>query len=554
MSNKVFGIDLGTTYSCISHVDQYGRPSVIANLDNDATTPSVVLFDAGNQVVVGKQAKRQARITPDTVASLVKRFMSDRDWRFVAHGKEWSAPAVSGIILKALAGDAERSLGVPVKDVVITVPAYFGDEERKNTKLAGEYAGLNVVDIINEPTAAAFAYGFSSKGGPSQTVLVYDLGGGTFDVTMIRLDERKIAVVATDGDHALGGADWDERIAAYLSERFLAECHGASDPLDDSYGAQDLISAAEEAKQNLSTRESTDVLVVHGGHRANITLTRAEVERITSTLMRRTLELTRSVLHAASERGTTSIDKVILVGGSSKMPVVARLLREEFGFDAELADPDLAVAKGAALYGQKKEIEQVIIDDLVARGKLEPGQSVEDASAADLEIVVADAAASYGMPTEALSELVSTEIQNVCSRGFGLFVQRDNADDLFAEFLTHRNDHLPLVVSDTFYTVIDNQTEVLVQVFEQGGSEESDRTADNNLLISGSIVGIPHGYPRGTAVTITFSMGSDGILEVTARHAAKNEPLQLRVETGAALSPDVVSAERQQVSLIKRRD
>lgn len=554
MSHKVFGVDLGTTYSCISHVDQYGRPEIITNIDNEATTPSVVLFDAGDQVVVGKQAKRQARITPDSVASLVKRFMGDKDWRFIAHGKEWSAPAVSGIILKALASDAERNLGETVSDVVITVPAYFGDEERKSTKQAGEYAGLNVVVIINEPTAAAFAYGFATKGAPSHTVLVYDLGGGTFDVTMIQLDERKIAVVATDGDHALGGADWDERVASYLSERFLAECPGAEDPLDDSYGAQDLISTAEEAKQNLSNRESTDVLVVHGGHRANVTLTRSEFERITSTLLRRTIELTRNVLQAAAERGMTTIDKVILVGGSSKMPAVARLLNEEFGFDAELVDPDLAVAKGAALYGQKKEIEQVIIDDLIARGKIEPGETVQDASAGDLENALAQAAASYGMPTEAVSELVSTEIQNVCSRGFGLLVQRDRGGELFAEFLTHRNDHLPLVVTDTFYTVVDDQTEVLLQVFEQGGSEESETAADNNVLISGSIVGIPTGYPSGTAVNVTFSMGADGMLEVTARHAAKDEPLQLRVETGAALSPDVVAAERAQVSLVKRRD
>ena len=554
MTSKVFGIDLGTTYSCISHVDAYGRPEIITNFDNDPTTPSVVLFDSGEQVVVGKQAKRQARITPDSVATLVKRYMGDRDWRFIAHGKEWSAPAISAIILKALARDAERVVGEPVRDVVITVPAYFGDEERKNTKLAGEYAGLNVVDIINEPTAAAFAYGFATKGSAEQTVLVYDLGGGTFDITVIQLEDRRISVVATDGDHALGGADWDDRLASYLSERFLAECPGADDPLDDSYGAQDLISAGEDAKQTLSRRESADVLVVHNGHRANITVTREEFERITATLMRRTLELTRTVLKAAEARGVQHIDRVLLVGGSSKMPVVADRLKSEFGFDAQLADPDLAVAKGAALYGQKKEIEQVIIDDLVAQGKLQAGQTIDEAHDSDVARVVASAAETYGMPLGAVADLVQTEVQNVCSRGFGLVLQRDANKELFASFLTHRNDRLPLVVTDTFYTVVDNQTEVLLQVFEQGGSEESEALENNNILISGSITGIPFGHPRGSAVNVTFSMGADGILDVSARHVAKDSPLHLRVETGAALSPETIAAERAQVSLVKRKE
>ena len=552
MASKVYGIDLGTTYSCISHVDQFGRPEVITNLDNEPTTPSVVLFDADDQAVVGKQAKRQARINPDNVSALVKRQMGDSEWRFTAHGKEWSAPAISALILKALAADAERQIGEPVTDVVITVPAYFGDEERKATKLAGEYAGLNVIDIVNEPTAAAFAYGFARDGSADETVLVYDLGGGTFDITVIEMSDKKISVVATDGDHELGGADWDDRLANHLSERFRAECPGSEDPLDDSYGAQDLISSAEDAKQTLSGREATDVLVVHAGHRANITVTRAEFEQISSSLLQRTIELTRAVLKAAEARNVERIDRVLLVGGSSKMPAVAARLASEFGFAPELTDPDLCVAKGAAIYGQKKELEQVIIDDLVAQGKLEAGQSLDSAGSIDLEKSIADAAESYGMPTAAVTDIVETEVQNVCSRGFGIFVQDDDGS-MTAAFLTHRNDRLPLVVTDTFSTVVDDQTEVAIEVFEQGGSEESTDPADNNLLISGSITGIPTGYPRGSNVQISFSMGADGMLEVTARHVAKDEALHLQVETGAALSPETIAAERDQVSLIKHK-
>ena len=553
MANKVFGIDLGTTYSCIAHVDSYGRPEVLANLDNEPTTPSVILFDSETEFVVGKQAKRQARIAPEHVAALVKRRMGDGQWRLTLHGQEWSAPALSSLILRSLAADAQRATGEEVTDVVITVPAYFGDEERKATKLAGEYAGLNVVDIINEPTAAAFAYGFAQQGSGAQTVLVYDLGGGTFDVTVIRLADRLISVVATDGDHELGGTDWDERIALELSERFRAEAPEAEDPLDDSYGAQDLITAAEEAKVALSSRESTDVLVIHAGHRANITLTRDDLEQITASLLQRTVELTRAVLKAAEARGVEKIDQVLLVGGSAKMPAVARRLREEFGFEATLADPDLAVAKGAAIYGQKKELEAVVMADLVAQGQLGEGQGIADAAAAgvDLDGAVASAAAEYGISAEAVSDIVRTEVQNVCSRGFGLILQRAGSEEMYAYFLTHRNDRLPLVVTDSFQTVEADQAEIKLEVFEQGGSEESERVDDNNVLIEGWITDIPGGYAAGTAVEVTFAMGHDGMLDVTARHVAKDEPLRLRVETGAALSPEDVAEEGQKVSLLK---
>lgn len=555
MAAKVFGIDLGTTNSCISHVDAYGRPEVLANLDGDATTPSVVLFDTPDDVVVGKQAKRQARIAPDRVASLVKRHMGEPDWRFAVHNTEYSAPAVASLILKSLATDAERAAGTPVTDVVITVPAYFGDEERKATKLAGEYAGLNVVDLINEPTAAAFAYGFAQpESGTGRTVMVYDLGGGTFDITIIQLADRAITVVATDGDHELGGADWDERIATHLSERFRAAAPGAEDPLDDSYGAADLITAAEDAKHALSTRDSTDVLVIHGGQRASITVSRDELEELTSSLLQRTLELTRSVIAEARARGVEQIDQVLLVGGSSKMPVVRRRLSDEFGYDAVLADPDLAVAKGAALYGQKKELEQLVIDDLVARGALTEGQSLDQAGQEDLDRATQQAAERYGLSLDAASDLVNTQVTNVCSRGFGVLVQREDADALFAYFLTHRNDRLPLQVDETFYTVSNNQTAVNLRVFEQGGGDESERVEDNNILIEGAIEGIPAGFERGTEVKVTFAMAADGTLDVIARHPSQPDPLHLRVETGAALSAEEVAAERTKVSLLKRKD
>jgi len=554
VANKVFGIDLGTTYSCIAHVDEYGRPAVIINADSQPTTPSVVLFDSPTDVVVGVQAKRQARIRPDDVASLVKRHMGEADWRFAAHGEEYSASAVASQILRSLANDAARAMGQPVSDVVITVPAYFGDEERKATKLAGELAALNVVDIINEPTAAAFSYGFAQEGSAAHTVLVYDLGGGTFDSTVITLADKSITVVATDGDHALGGADWDDRLAQYLSQKFREAAPAAGDPLDDTYGSQDLITTAEDVKQALTARESVDALVVFGADRASVTVTRQAFEELTSALLERTITLTQKVLAAAEEKGVDGIDKVLLVGGMSKMPVVARRLAESFPDlpAADLTDPDLAVAKGAAIYGQKKELESYVMSDLVARGKLAEGQTIADANPADLTNAVANTASEYGLASAAVADLVQTQISNVTSHGFGVIVMDRETNTEYVDFLAHATDPLPITISELYYTNVDDQRTVQIQVVEQATGVESPRPADSKVIIEGPIDDIPAGFPRGTPVEVTFAMGRDQTIEVTARHAAVAEPLVLRIAAGVSSSA-MRDEEQAKVNLLKQK-
>ena len=554
MANTVYGIDLGTTYSCISRVDRFGRPEVLSNLDNEPTTPSVVLFDGDDQVVVGKQAKRQARINPDNVASLVKRSMGDHEWRFSAQGKEWSAPAISAFILKALAADVERQTGEPVTDVVITVPAYFGDEERKATKLAGEYAGMNVVDIINEPTAAAFAYGFASQGTEAETVLVYDLGGGTFDVTVIELSDKRIKVITTDGDHELGGADWDARLATHLSERFMEECPDAEDPLDDSSGSQALVLAAERAKHQLSDADSTDVVVAHDGARSTVRLTRPELEEMTAPLLRRTLDLTRACLAEAGRRGVDRVDRVLLVGGSSRMPVVAAALRDELGLEARLHDPDLAVARGAALYGEKKELERMVTADLRTRGRLRDGVPLDDAAAPDLDDACRRVADAYGVPLAQVRRAVEIQVDTVVSRGFGVLAINGYTGRLEASWLVHRNDRLPIRTSRSYGTMRADQDVIQVTVVEQQGQAESSRPEDVKILIVGEITGIPPGYDEGSEVRVTFEMGFDGVLQVTAFHVDASLPLQLTATTGATLSQAEVARERDQLGKTRRRE
>ncbi|MEV0292834.1 Hsp70 family protein [Nocardia sp. NPDC050710] len=556
----VYGIDLGTTNSAIARIDADGRPEVMVGINGEPTVPSVVLFASAYDHLVGEGARRQARLDPEHVCALVKRRMGDADWRFAAHGETWSAPAVSALILKSLASDAEFSGGDPVQRAVITVPAYFGDEERRATIQAGTYAGFDVAGVLSEPIAAALSYGFGrldgsvdvGTSGARETVLVYDLGGGTFDATVIELADRRISVLAVEGDHQLGGADWDERIALYLSQQFCAANPDAEDPLDDSAGSQMLVLAAEQAKRELSEMEHTDVVVAHDGARAVVSLTRDELESMTSSLMRRTIDLTRDCLAAAGERGVASVDRLLLVGGSSRMPMVERELRKELGLAGELRDPDLSVARGAALYGEKLEMERLVLADLVTRGRLRDGSTLREAAPADLEQSIARVAESFAQPVGLVRRMLEIEVDTVVSRGFGVLAL-DTHYGLAASWLVHRNQTLPVRVRRSFGTVREDQDQIELTIVEQQGQAASVRPEDTKVLVEGRIRGIPPGYPAGSEVRVTFEMGFDGVLHVTAHHVDANMPLTLSAQTGATLSQADVARELDQVQRSRRR-
>lgn len=562
----VHGIDLGTTNSAIAVTGPDGRPQVVAGLSGEVTTPSVVLFASADEHVVGEGARREARLDPEHVCALVKRRMGEADWRFVAHGRAWSAPAVSALVLRSLVADAAFATGVEPTSAVITVPAYFGDEERRATVLAGSYAGLDVVDVLSEPIAAALAYGFGRlDGSPDrdpaaaddpdrvETVLVYDLGGGTFDATVIELADRRISVLAVEGDHQLGGADWDERIALELARRFGAEHPDAEDPLDDSAGAQALVLAAERAKHELTAAARTDVLVTHDGARSTVPLTRVELAEMTAPLLRRTLDLTRSCLAEAARRGAPSVDRVLLVGGSSRMPAVAAALRGELGLDPVLHDPELAVARGAALYGEKKELERMVGADLRTRGLLRDGAPLDDAAGPDLDAACRRVADAYAVPLHQVRRAVRIVVDTVVSRGFGVLAVNADAGRLEATWLVHRNDRLPVRTHRSFGTVRDDQSAIRLTVVEQQGQAVSTRPEDVKVLVQGEITGIPPGSPEGSEVRVTFAMGFDGVLHVTAFHVAAGMPLELTATTGATLTQAEVARERAQLGRMRRR-
>ncbi len=565
----VHGIDLGTTNSAIAGTGPDGRPQVLAGLAGESTTPSVVLFASADEHVVGEGARREARLDPDHVCALVKRRMGEADWRFVAHGKAWSAPAVSALILRSLVADAEFATGKAPTSAVITVPAYFGDEERRATALAGTYAGLEVVDVLSEPIAAALAYGFGrldggtemSKGpglskstAPVETVLVYDLGGGTFDATVIELADRRISVLAVEGDHQLGGADWDERISLHLSRRFCAENPDAEDPLDDSVAEQGLVLAAERAKRQLSDSDRTDVVIAHDGARCTVPLTRTELDEMAAPLLRRTVDLTRACLAEAARRGVPRVDRTLLVGGSSRMPAVAEILRRELDLDPQLHDPDLAVARGAALYGEKKELERMVAADLRTRGRLRDAGRLDDAAPGDLDDACRRVADAYAVTLTQVRRAVQIQVHTVVSRGFGVLAVNAMAGRLEASWLVHRNDRLPVRTSRSFGTMRADQEQIQLTVVEQQGQVESGRPEDAKVLVQGEITGIPGGFDEGSEVRVSFEMGFDGVLHVTAFHVEAGIPLELTATTGATLSQAEVARERDQLGKMRRRD
>lgn len=531
--SPVFGIDLGTTYSCIAYVDENNRPTIVPNAGGIRTTPSVVQF-ADGEIVVGDEAKNSSAFYSQTTISLIKREMGNNVYRFEHEGNAYTPEEISSFILRKLVKDAELDTGIKIKDVVITCPAYFGDPERDATAKAGEIAGLNVLSVINEPTAAAIAYGINEQ--TDQTVLVYDLGGGTFDVTIIKIEKGNIIVVCTDGDHILGGKDWDKSLLSYFVEEWCRQNNSSEDPLDSLETLNDWYLEAEKAKKALTGRSKTEFNLIHDGQKARISLTREKFDELTENLLNQTIELTKLAKGEATKRNVTQLDKILLVGGSTRMPQVATRLEEEFGIKPEFSDPDESVAKGAAIYGFKLRLGEKILEFISkTTGKKEEDIDLSNTSEDIINQAQNEVASQFNLLPSTVKGLTGKTIINVTSRSFGV-IAYNKKGELRVTNLILKNDPLPAKTTQKFGTYEDNQTTAEITIVDNLSSDEEYDLPPASREIGKAELTIPPNLPKGTPIEITYELNEQGRLQIHAKELVGGNEIQIEIETETGAS------------------
>lgn len=533
VSDKVLGIDLGTTYSCVCCLNDYGKAEILRNSDDELTTPSVVWFSDAMTVVVGQQAKNMSIVDPDKVVSVVKRNMGNPEYRFSCNGKEYRAEEISAFILRKLTQDAWDRLGEEVRDVVITCPAYFCVQEREATKLAGQLAGLNVLQIINEPTAAAVAYGVDSiDPDAKKTVLVYDLGGGTFDATLISVEGRNVThsgedeinVICTDGKHTLGGVDWDQSMVNLIVNHVCQNEGCDETQLASPQMQQELFLLAERMKKQLTHQENAQSRLTTNSESFNVSISKKDFEENSSFLLHETLRFIDQLMGEARKKGYSKVDQVLLVGGSSRMPQVAEAVEQMMKMPVRIFEADECIAKGAAIMGFRKyaEISGISLEAFRGTTNIQlPGKK--------------------GKETAVFPAI--PKVTNVSCKSFGMKAFSHLIDQEKIFNIIFKNDEVPAEKKSEFATRVENQRGVALGVYEndnswtQEGAQQGYKLESGKKLWEGELK-FPRPMPKGHPFDVCFNLDDSGCLKIYVKDDATNSEVRDSVQVGSIISKD----------------
>ena len=555
---RIYGIDLGTTYSAIAFIDEYGKAQVITNSDTERVTPSVVFFESEENIVVGKIAKESAKTDPCRVVDFVKRQMSDKDWTFEVDGKTYRPEKISAHILKRLAGDAEKTGDHKVENVVITVPAYFGDLERQRTRDAGTIAGLNVIEILDEPVAAAINYGLNDDA-KGKNVIVYDLGGGTFDVTVVKVgddpDKNEISIVCTEGNHQLGGKDWDDRIVNHYVAEFQSQTGSGEDIMLDPETAYDLRFNAETDKKTLTNKEKVVRRVNHEGDKANVELQREQFDELTEDLLEQTFALTDKVLEEAKAKGTSKIHAFLLVGGSTRMKQIKEKITARYGAALGVTpvefDVDEAVAKGAAKSGQIKVITKKVEAEIyaIAEGK---GRDVADLSLADKTAIEKEAlekvAEEGGYELAVVQTARKTELKKVATKSYGIRALKNGQE--VVRNLIIKQTPVPCEGSQVFGTAGPNADAIDLVVFTNDESE-GDASSEMCLELGQAEFPLDGNLPAKAPIEITFQLDEQGSLTLVGLDKTHGKTITANFKSDGVMSAEEIAEKSRDLTLIE---
>jgi len=508
---KKIGIDLGTTYSCVSYVDENGIVKIIDNSEGEQITPSVVYFAENGEITVGSTARQEGGLTPERLVERIKNYMGDSTYTRTQDGQDYSPSAVSALILKKLVRDAKAYLGgEEIDGAVITCPAYFGEAARAATKAAGEAAGLNVLKILDEPTAASLAYGNSRNEDMQKVILVYDLGGGTFDCTVLKIDfkgsSKQMETITTDGDHQLGGKDWDAKLAEYVRNEF-AQRKGVSveDMENDAESRAWFSENIEKAKKQLTSRATTVLTVSFNGEKEKIEISRETFDSVTSAELERTILLVNEMLSRKGLTMTSDIDEIILVGGSTRMPQVQQKLEQVYGKRISSFEPDKAVAMGAALVAD--------------------GASVDVSGSAGTSS--GEARASLGGDAGAVEVSFSDGSKGIfiekCTKSYGVVAKDANDNEKIANIILKATEK-PAHQEREFGTSCENQSNINLRVYENNSLGDDATIEESTQMYESCLVELTPGLPKGAPINIIFDLDGNGVLTITAVDLTNNKP------------------------------